>query len=56
MASIGSAEVLVAISTLLGPVLAVQAQKAVERAAQRGQRQKQVFETLMSTFATRICT
>jgi hypothetical protein len=52
--SIGLAEILIAGCTLLGPILAVQAQKAVERASQRTERKLKIFETLVSTFATRL--
>lgn len=42
------------IATLLGPVLAVQAQKAVERARERNNRKAWVFHTLMGTRAARV--
>lgn len=41
-------------ATLLGPVLAVQAQKWIERATERGRRKWWIFETLMATRATRL--
>jgi hypothetical protein len=42
------------IATLLGPILAVQAQKAVERARERNNRKSWVFHTLMATRAARL--
>lgn len=44
----------VVIATLAGPVLAVQAQKAVERARERHNRKLWVFQTLMATRALRV--
>jgi hypothetical protein len=44
----------VVLATLLGPVLAVQAQKAVERARERGSRKSWVFHQLMATRAARV--
>jgi hypothetical protein len=41
-------------ATLLGPVLAVQAQKWIERATERQRRKYWIFETLMATRATRL--
>lgn len=41
-------------ATLLGPILAVQAQKAVERARDRSNRKAWVFHTLMGTRAARL--
>ena len=45
---------LVLIATLLGPILAVQAQKAVERATERRRRKEQLFNALMATRGTRL--
>jgi len=44
------------VATLLGPILAVQAQKAVERARDRNNRKSWVFHTLMATRAARLST
>lgn len=52
--SIASISVIVA--TLLGPILAVQAQKAVERARERSNRKAWVFHTLMATRAASVST
>ena len=41
-------------ATLLGPILAVQAQKAVERIREKRQRKLWVFHTLMATRAARL--
>lgn len=41
-------------ATLLGPILAVQAQKWIERATERRRRKHWIFETLMATRATRL--
>jgi hypothetical protein len=41
-------------ATVLGPILAVQAQKFVERATEKRHRKVRIFETLMATRATRI--
>lgn len=41
-------------ATLLGPILAVQAQKWVERAKEGRQRKRWVFETLMATRGARL--
>jgi len=41
-------------ATLLGPVLAVQAQKALERIRERRSRKSEVFHTLMATRAARV--
>lgn len=41
-------------ATLLGPVLAVQAQKAIERARERRSRKSWVFHQLMATRAARV--
>jgi len=41
-------------STLLGPILAVQAQKWVERATESRRRRRWIFDTIMSNRATRI--
>jgi hypothetical protein len=48
------AEWLMVASTLLGPVLAVQAQKWVERAREATQRRNLVFSTLMATRQARV--
>lgn len=47
-------EVLMVVSTLLGPVLAVQAQKWIERARARRDAQQRIFRMLMATRATRV--
>jgi hypothetical protein len=44
----------VVLATLLGPILAVQAQKAVERARERRSRKSWVFHQLMATRAARV--
>lgn len=44
----------VVVATLLGPVLAVQAQKSLERRRARSDDKDNVFRTLMSTRATRL--
>src|SRR5260370_11858184 len=41
-------------ATILGPILAVQAQKFVERATENRRRKLQVFATLMTTRAARL--
>src|SRR6478609_140116 len=41
-------------ATLLGPILAVQAQKAVEKYRERRMRKERVFERLMATRAARL--
>jgi hypothetical protein len=41
-------------ATLAGPVLAVQAQKWLERSREKGQRKKNIFYALMGTRATRL--
>ncbi|HXG53702.1 MAG TPA: DUF6680 family protein [candidate division Zixibacteria bacterium] len=48
--------VAIVVATLLGPILAVQAQKAVERARERHNRKAWVFHTLMATRAARLST
>jgi hypothetical protein len=45
---------LLILATLLGPVLAVQAQKFLERAREKRTRKLQIFSTLMTTRATRV--
>ena len=45
---------IVALSTIAGPILAVQAQKWIERATERRRAQLQVFYWLMATRATRL--
>lgn len=50
-----SSEILIiALATLLGPVLAVQAQKFIERASEARRRKSWIFHTLMTTRATRL--
>ncbi|MBN8872658.1 MAG: hypothetical protein J0H67_07475 [Rhodospirillales bacterium] len=41
-------------ATLLGPVLAIQAQKFIERATERTRRRREIFVVLMATRATRV--
>ena len=50
------ANTLIISATLLGPILAVQAQKAIERIRERRQRKLWVFHTLMATRAARLST
>jgi len=45
-------DVAIIFATLLGPVLAVQAQKWIERATEKRRRRQWIFEALMSTRAT----
>jgi hypothetical protein len=45
---------LIILATLAGPVLAVQAQKWVERATEKRRRKLQIFYTLMATRGTRL--
>lgn len=45
---------LIILATLLGPILAVQAQKAIEAIRERRQRKLWVFHTLMATRAARL--
>lgn len=45
---------LIIAATLLGPVLAVQTQKWIERAQEKDRRREYVFHTLMATRATRL--
>lgn len=54
MAELGAREWLIIAATLLGPVLAVQAQKAVEAIRDRRSRKGWVFHTLMATRAARL--
>jgi hypothetical protein len=42
------------LATIAGPILAVQAQKWIERATERGSAQKRIFFALMATRATRV--
>lgn len=44
----------VAISTVLGPILAVQAQKWIERVTERGRSRRAIFSALMANRATRL--
>ena len=48
------ADVAIIFATLIGPVLAVQAQKAVERWRDASNRRDNIFKTLMATRATRL--
>ncbi|WP_430232621.1 DUF6680 family protein [Nitrosomonas communis] len=50
------ANISIIIATLLGPILAIQAQKIVERARERHSRKVWVFQTLMATRAARVST
>jgi len=47
-------DVVIVFATLMGPVLAVQAQKWLERATEASRRRHQLFFTLMSTRRTRL--
>lgn len=47
-------EVAIVLATLCGPILAVQAQKWLERATESRRRKQWIFETLMATRATRL--
>lgn len=47
-------EILIICATILGPILAVQAQKAIERARERRGRKAWLFQTLMATRAARV--
>lgn len=49
-------ELAIVFATLMGPVLAVQAQKWLERRAEKGSRKDSVFTTLMATRGTRLST
>lgn len=49
-----TSEWIIAGATLLGPILAVQAQKAIERSRERNNRKSWVFHTLMATRAARV--
>jgi hypothetical protein len=44
----------IAAATLLGPIFAVQAQKFIERATERGKTRRAIFHALMSNRATRL--
>ncbi|MCK1299723.1 MULTISPECIES: DUF6680 family protein [unclassified Bradyrhizobium] len=44
----------VVLATLLGPVVAVQTQKWIERASERGRRRQWIFTALMANRATRL--
>lgn len=50
----GIANITIIAATLLGPILAVQAQKAVERARDRHNRKSWLFHNLMATRAARV--
>lgn len=54
--SLTASDWVIAGAALLGPVLAVQAQKWVERARARRARKAWIFETLMATRASRLTT
>lgn len=54
MSQLGATEYVMAGTTLLGPVLAVQAQKWVERAREATNRRQLVFTTLMATRQSRV--
>lgn len=45
-------DVLIILATIIGPVVAVQAQKWIERSRERSNRRENVFHTLMATRAT----
>ena len=47
-------EVLTILAVILGPILAVQAQKAIERWRERRNRKLWVFKTLMATRGSRL--
>jgi len=47
-------EILIVCATVVGPILAVQAQKAVERARERRGRKAWLFHSLMATRAARV--
>lgn len=47
---------IIAFATVAGPILAVQAQKALERILERRRRKQSLFETLMATRANRVST
>ncbi|PVE23176.1 hypothetical protein DC522_16970 [Microvirga sp. KLBC 81] len=53
-ASIKLADLAIVFATLLGPILAIQAQKMIERATEAKRRKLEVFHTLMATRATRL--
>lgn len=52
--SVRLSDLAIIFATLLGPVLAVQAQKAVERSQEDNKRREAIFKTLMATRATRL--
>ena len=54
MIEIKTGEWMIGFATLMGPVLAVQAQKWIERITERRRRKQLIFETLMATRATRL--
>jgi len=54
MPELKGAEWLIVVATLAGPVLAVQAQKWVERARENRERRSRLFYTLMGTRAARV--
>lgn len=49
-----SFEVWVVAATFLGPIVAVQTQKWIERATERGRTRRKIFQALMSNRATRL--
>ena len=54
MADMTISDGLLIAATIAGPVLAIQAQKFIERAGEKRRRKSHIFYTLMSTRATRI--
>ena len=52
--SLKMTDVAIIIATLLGPILAIQAQKAIERAREKNGRKSWVFHQLMATRAARV--
>lgn len=54
MPDLKASEWLIVLATLAGPILAVQAQKFVERARERRQQKLRIFYSLMATRATRL--
>jgi hypothetical protein len=54
MLAMESKDWMIVFATVLGPILAVQAQKALEAYRERGNRKKSVFSQLMATRASRL--
>jgi hypothetical protein len=54
MSAITVSDGLLILATIAGPILAVQAQKWVERASERRNQKRRIFEVLMTTRATRL--